>query len=122
MRLDWADGEYNRLPAVMAEVVERKVDVLVTSSTPAAIAAKNTSSTIPIVVAAMGDPVGTGATAMRMINLALGTSQPSPRKEQLFEESLLIAVGTSRGAVACISCLSRAALVWLDPAEPQERP
>jgi putative ABC transport system substrate-binding protein len=55
----WADGRLDRLPALMAEVVERRVDVIFTSGTPAAIAAKSATSTIPIVVAAMGDPLGT---------------------------------------------------------------
>ena len=56
----WAESRYDRLPALMAEVLGRKVDVIVTYGTPAAIAAKHTTSTIPIVVAAMGDPVGSG--------------------------------------------------------------
>jgi len=56
----WADNRIDQLPAVMAEVVERKVDVLVTYSTPAALAAKKATRTIPIVSAVMGDPVGTG--------------------------------------------------------------
>ncbi|MGH6893446.1 MAG: ABC transporter substrate binding protein, partial [Dongiaceae bacterium] len=56
----WAEGRYDRLPALMAEVIGRKVDVLVTYGTPGAIAAKKATSTIPIVVASMGDPVGTG--------------------------------------------------------------
>jgi putative ABC transport system substrate-binding protein len=56
----WAEGQADRLPALAAEVIERKVDVIVTYSTPAAIAVKNATGTIPIVVAAMGDPVGTG--------------------------------------------------------------
>jgi putative ABC transport system substrate-binding protein len=56
----WAEDRYERLPALMAELVTHKVDVIVTRGTPAAMAAKNATSTIPIVVAAMGDPVGTG--------------------------------------------------------------
>jgi putative tryptophan/tyrosine transport system substrate-binding protein len=56
----WADGQLDRLPALMAEVVGRNVDVIVTSSTPAVMAAKKASNTIPIVVPAMGDPVGLG--------------------------------------------------------------
>jgi putative ABC transport system substrate-binding protein len=59
----WAEGRYDRLPALMAEMVEHKVDVIVTYSTPAAVAAKNATSTIPIVVASMGDPVATGLAA-----------------------------------------------------------
>jgi putative ABC transport system substrate-binding protein len=58
-----AEGRYERLPALMAEVLGSKVDVLVTSGTPAAIAAKNATSTIPIVVGAMGDPLRTGLAA-----------------------------------------------------------
>jgi putative ABC transport system substrate-binding protein len=54
----WAEGRYDRLPELMAEVIGHKVDVLVTYSTPAALAAKTATSTIPIVAAGMGDPVG----------------------------------------------------------------
>ena len=53
----WAEGRYDRLPELMAEVIGRKVDVLVTYGTPAAVAAKNATSTIPIVGVAMGDPL-----------------------------------------------------------------
>ena len=59
----WADARLDRLPALMAEVIGQKVDVLVTFGTPAALAARNATSTIPIVVAAMGDPVATGLAA-----------------------------------------------------------
>jgi putative ABC transport system substrate-binding protein len=59
----WADGRLNRLPALMDDVVAQKVDVILTTGTPAAVAAKNATSTIPIVVAAMGDPLGTGLIA-----------------------------------------------------------
>ncbi len=56
----WADGHTDRLPAFMAENVEHKVDVIVTSATPGAVAARNATSTIPIVVTSMADPVRTG--------------------------------------------------------------
>jgi putative ABC transport system substrate-binding protein len=59
----WAENRYDRLPALMTEVLGRKVDVLVTYSTPAAIAAKNATSTVPIVVALMGDPIRSGLAA-----------------------------------------------------------
>ena len=59
----WAEGQLERLPALMAEVIGRNVDVIVTAGTPAAIAAKNATSTIPIVVMAMGDPVRSGLVA-----------------------------------------------------------
>ena len=59
----WAEGHIERLPALMADMVGRKVDVIVTNGTPAAVAARKATKTIPIVVASMGDPVGTGVAA-----------------------------------------------------------
>jgi len=56
----WADGQTERLPFLLAEVLGRELDVLVTYGTPAAIAAKNSTSTIPIVGVAMGEPLRTG--------------------------------------------------------------
>jgi putative ABC transport system substrate-binding protein len=55
----WSEGRYDRLPALATELVARKVDVVATSGgTVAARAAKNATSTIPIVFASVGDPVG----------------------------------------------------------------
>jgi ABC-type uncharacterized transport system substrate-binding protein len=56
----YAEGDLDRLPALAAELLAKKVDVVVTVSTPAALAAKSATSTIPIVMATAGDPVGTG--------------------------------------------------------------
>ena len=58
-----AEGRYERLPALMSKIVASKVDVIVTYGTPPAIAARNATSTVPIVDALMGDPVGTGLAA-----------------------------------------------------------
>ncbi len=58
-----AEGQVARLPAIMHEVIGRKLDVLVTSGTPAASAAQNATQTVPIVIIGMGDPVGTGLAA-----------------------------------------------------------
>ena len=59
----WGEGSTERLPALVAEVIGRKVAVLVTYGTAAAIAAKNATSTVPIVAVAMGDPLRTGLAA-----------------------------------------------------------
>ena len=58
-----AEGHYDRLPAIMKELVDRKVDIIVTSSTPAGFAAKNATSTVPIVNSGMFDPVRDGLVA-----------------------------------------------------------
>ena len=56
----WADDQYERLPALAAELVRRQVNVIVAAATPAAVATKPATTTIPIVFAIGGDPVRTG--------------------------------------------------------------
>jgi putative tryptophan/tyrosine transport system substrate-binding protein len=56
----WAEGRYDRLPGLAADLVKLNVDVLVTHGTPGAQAAKHATSTIPIVVTAVTDPVAGG--------------------------------------------------------------
>jgi putative tryptophan/tyrosine transport system substrate-binding protein len=56
----WAQGQYERLPELAAELVRSKVDLILTHATPGTLAAKRATTTIPIVMAAIGDPVATG--------------------------------------------------------------
>ena len=56
----YAEGKPERLPDLAAELVRLKVDVIVTVGGPSVLAAKKASSTIPIVFAGSGDPVGSG--------------------------------------------------------------
>ena len=56
----WAANREDKLPALAGELVRLKVDVIVTSSTPAAQAAKRATTTIPIVMTFVADPVGSG--------------------------------------------------------------
>jgi putative tryptophan/tyrosine transport system substrate-binding protein len=59
----FADGRFDRLPELAAELVHLKVDVIVAGPTPAAAAAKGATATIPIVMAVVGDPGGLGLIA-----------------------------------------------------------
>jgi ABC-type uncharacterized transport system substrate-binding protein len=59
----WAEGHYDRLPALAAELVRRQVAGIITGGTPAALAVKGGTSTIPIVINVGIDPVQAGLVA-----------------------------------------------------------
>jgi len=56
----WAEGKYDRFPALIGELVAQKVDIIVTAGTPASLAVKKQAPSIPLVMLAVGDPIGTG--------------------------------------------------------------
>lgn len=56
----WAEGNYQRFPALVADLLKLKVDLILTAGTPGALAAKRATQTIPIVMAVTGDAVATG--------------------------------------------------------------
>jgi ABC-type uncharacterized transport system substrate-binding protein len=59
----WAEGKYERLPALVAELASSKVELIVTAGTPAALAVVKNAPSMPLVMVAVGDPVGTGLVA-----------------------------------------------------------
>ena len=59
----WAEGKYERFPTLIAELIALKVDVIVTAGTPATLAVKKATTSVPLVMVAVGDPVGTGIVA-----------------------------------------------------------
>jgi putative ABC transport system substrate-binding protein len=59
----FGEGKSDRLPELASDLVRLKVDLIVVTATPAALAAKNASTAIPIVMASGGDPVGAGLVA-----------------------------------------------------------
>jgi ABC-type uncharacterized transport system substrate-binding protein len=59
----WADGMYERFPVLIAELIALNVDVIVTAGTPAALAVKKATTSIPLVMIAVGEPVETGLVA-----------------------------------------------------------
>ena len=90
----YAEGKLDRLPALAAELVHIKVDVIVTAGNEAVQAAKNATQMIPIVMAFSGDPVGAGfvaslsrpggnITGMSRINVELTAKQLELLKETI---------------------------------------
>jgi putative ABC transport system substrate-binding protein len=59
----WAEGQYEQLTPLIAELAASKVEVIVTAGTPAALAVRRTAPSIPLVMVAVGDPIGTGLAA-----------------------------------------------------------
>src|SRR6266536_2028651 len=59
----YAEGKFDRVPDLASEMVQLKVDVIVTGDTPAIQAVKNTTSTTPIVMGNVADPVAAGLVA-----------------------------------------------------------
>jgi len=56
----WAEGKYDRFPALIGELLDLKVAMIVTAGTPATLAVKKATTSVPVVMLAVGDPVGTG--------------------------------------------------------------
>ena len=109
--IEWryANGDYARAPELAADLVQRKIDVIVVQSTPAAQAVKRATSTIPIVMASVADPVGSGLVASlahpggNVTGLSLMTTDLSAKRLQLLKEA--------------IPRIARVAVLW-NPATP----
>jgi putative ABC transport system substrate-binding protein len=59
----WAEGKYQRFPALIAELLAQRVEVIVTAGTPASLAVKKATTSVPLVMVAVGDPVASGLVA-----------------------------------------------------------
>jgi putative ABC transport system substrate-binding protein len=94
--IEWrsANGDYARLPQLAADLVERRVDVIVTDTTPATRAAQRATSTIPIVMAIVADPVGDGLVASlsqpggNVTGLSIMLAELSAKRLQLLKEAM----------------------------------
>src|SRR5262249_53753906 len=96
-----AEGRLDRLPELAAELVRLKVDIIVTWFTPTAVAAKQATRYIPIVMAETGDPVGTGLVASlprpggNVTGIAAVTAELAGKSVQLIRDLLPSARGVT---------------------------
>jgi putative tryptophan/tyrosine transport system substrate-binding protein len=94
--IEWraAPGDRSRLPALAADLVQRRVDVIVVDSTPGAQVVKNATSTIPIVPALVVDLVGSGLAAslqrsgVNVPGLSMMTPDLVAKRLQLLKEAI----------------------------------
>jgi putative ABC transport system substrate-binding protein len=56
----WAEGKYKRFPTLISELIAQKVEVIITAGTPATLAVKKATKSVPLVMVAVGNPVGNG--------------------------------------------------------------
>jgi putative ABC transport system substrate-binding protein len=105
----WAMEDHDRLTGLAAELVRYKVNVIVTAATPAALAAKQATTTIPIVMASQSDPVGTGLvaslhwpggniTGLSSMNVELGGKRLELLKEAFPNISNVVLLGGRGGS------------------------
>ena len=89
----WAEGKPERIPDLTAELVRLKVDVIVTTGVPGGLAAKQATSTIPIVVPAINDPIGSGLVASlarpggNVTGLSMVNPEFSEKRMELLKEA-----------------------------------
>ena len=128
MRIEYrsADGRSERFPDLAAELVRLKVDVILTRGTPAVMAAKNATGTIPVVMAASGDPVLSGVVSSlarpggNVTGLSAVVVEVSGKRLELIRE---VAPGVSRVAALFNMSNPNDALQWkeIETAAPSLR-
>jgi putative ABC transport system substrate-binding protein len=88
----WAEGRYDRLPALAADLVGRRIDVIAAIAAPSTVAAKNTTSAIPIVFLTGTDPVDDGLVASlarpggNLTGVSILTLEMMPKRLELISE------------------------------------
>jgi putative ABC transport system substrate-binding protein len=109
----WAEGQYDRLPSLLADLVQRQVSVLAATTTPGALAAKAATNLIPIVFATDGDPV--------WLRLVASLSRPGGNVTGVTQ--LNVEVGPKRVELAHeLIPAARAIALLVNPANPLAQP
>jgi putative ABC transport system substrate-binding protein len=89
-----AEGDYSRLPSVLAETIDSKPDVIVVEGTVAALKARQASPTVPLVMAVVGDPLASGLIESlvrpggTITGLSMMASDISTKRLQLLKETI----------------------------------
>ena len=109
----WAEGKYDRLPDLAAELVRLKVDVIVAAGTPAGPAAQQATKTIPIVMGLSGAPVETG--------LVASLARPGGNVTGLSVQLLELTAKQLELLKETVPEVSRVAVLW-NPATPTGAP
>ena len=92
LEVRWGEGKLERLPALAAELVQLKVDIIVAASSPSVVAARQATRTIPIVMPFSSDPVGDGLVASlahpggNITGLSIMSAELGEKRIQLLKE------------------------------------
>ena len=92
LEVRWGEGKLERLPALAAELVQLKVDIIVAASSPSVVAARQATRTIPIVMPLSSDPVGDGLVASlahpggNITGLSVMSAELGEKRIQLLKE------------------------------------
>ena len=120
-----ADGHNERFPGLVAECLRLKPDIIAVTTTPAAQTAKTATSTVPIVMVALGDPQGTGlvdslarpgGNITGLTNMAV---ELVPKRMQVFKEAI---PGLSRMALLVNTSIPESARPYIEIAQTAARP
>ena len=111
----WAEGNYDQLPVLAEELLRLNINVLVTHGAAGALAAKKATSTIPIVITAVGDMLGLGLVSSlsrpggNVTGLSLFAAELTAKRLELIKEAV---PSTTRAAILLKPSCMRKAMHW----------